>query len=67
MVPAMAHHLVNHPKLAKTDLSSLLRMNSGAAYMPPELRKRLVSRAPNLEDFNEGEVGSVRHTCLYPN
>ncbi|KAI0319157.1 hypothetical protein OF83DRAFT_1111778 [Amylostereum chailletii] len=54
MVPAMAHHLMTHPKLMNVDLSGMVKMNSGAAYLPPELRDRLASRAPNLLDFGEG-------------
>ncbi|KAI0036569.1 hypothetical protein K488DRAFT_82009 [Vararia minispora EC-137] len=50
----MAHQLATSPKLAKVDLSRLRSMNSGAAYLPPEIRERLIKRAENISHFGEG-------------
>lgn len=50
----MAHQLATSPKLVKVDLSGLRSMNSGAAYLPPDIRDRLYKRAKNMPHFGEG-------------
>ncbi|KAJ7506821.1 hypothetical protein B0H11DRAFT_244508 [Mycena galericulata] len=37
LIPSAVHQLVNHPEIKTTDLSSVLAVNSGAAYLPPTL------------------------------
>ncbi|KAJ7194234.1 hypothetical protein GGX14DRAFT_476663 [Mycena pura] len=41
LVPSTVHQLVNHPDTKKTDLSSVVFMNCGAAYLPPELAAQM--------------------------
>jgi acyl-CoA synthetase (AMP-forming)/AMP-acid ligase II len=65
MVPSMAHQLATSPKLVRLDLSSLTSMNSGAAYLPPELRQRLSARAKNVVHFGEG-YGMSECVCTNP-
>lgn len=37
LVPSMIHQLVHSGLLEKADLSSLMIVNSGAAYLPPKV------------------------------
>ncbi|KAJ6531618.1 hypothetical protein DFH09DRAFT_933664 [Mycena vulgaris] len=41
LIPSAIHQLVNHPDTKTTDLSSIVYVNSGAAYLPPELAAQL--------------------------
>ncbi|KAJ6614789.1 hypothetical protein B0H10DRAFT_2043386 [Mycena sp. CBHHK59/15] len=41
LIPSAIHQLVNHPDIKTTDLSSVVHINSGAAYLPPELEARM--------------------------
>jgi non-ribosomal peptide synthetase component E (peptide arylation enzyme) len=41
LIPSVIHQLVNHPKTKEADLSSLVTVVSGAAYLPPELATKL--------------------------
>ncbi|KAJ6515185.1 hypothetical protein C8R47DRAFT_1276472 [Mycena vitilis] len=37
LIPSAIHQLVNHPDTKNTDMSSIVYINSGAAYLPPAL------------------------------
>ncbi|KAF7364684.1 hypothetical protein MVEN_00338000 [Mycena venus] len=41
LVPSLVHQLVTHPDIKTTDLSSIVAVGSGAAYLPPELAAQL--------------------------
>ncbi|KAF7355679.1 hypothetical protein MSAN_01485700 [Mycena sanguinolenta] len=41
LIPSTIHQLVNHPLIKTTDFSSIIYINSGAAYLPPELAAQL--------------------------
>ncbi|KAJ7760882.1 hypothetical protein DFH07DRAFT_1021402, partial [Mycena maculata] len=41
LIPSAIHQLVNHPDIATADLSSVVAVTSGAAYLPPELASQL--------------------------
>lgn len=49
LVPTMINFLINHPDIAKHDLSSLRRINYGASPMPVELLKRSMKVFPDVE------------------
>ncbi|KAI0051427.1 acetyl-CoA synthetase-like protein [Auriscalpium vulgare] len=44
LVPSMVHHIVSSPEFAKVDLSRFIGLSSGAAYLPPEVREKLMRR-----------------------
>ncbi|KAF8962987.1 hypothetical protein BDZ97DRAFT_1758944 [Flammula alnicola] len=52
--PSVVHQLVNHPGIEKADFSSVLYMNSGAAYLPPELHEKMTRLVPSEAQFGEG-------------
>ncbi|KAF8349615.1 hypothetical protein F5887DRAFT_878405 [Amanita rubescens] len=54
LIPSTVHQLVHHPKTAKTDLSSVVALNSGAAYLSPELKDKLTALSPAKVRFAEG-------------
>ncbi|KIL66829.1 hypothetical protein M378DRAFT_74729 [Amanita muscaria Koide BX008] len=54
LIPSIVYQLVHHPKLAKTDLTSITYVNSGAAYLSPKLAEKLSSFIPQKADFIEG-------------
>ncbi|KAF8523329.1 hypothetical protein BU17DRAFT_43935 [Hysterangium stoloniferum] len=41
LIPSMIHALVSSPKLRQTDLSSIVLLHSGAAYLPPILAEKM--------------------------
>lgn len=41
LVPSQVHEFLNSPRLATTDLSSLRRIGSGAAYLPPAMSNKM--------------------------
>ncbi|KAJ7174028.1 hypothetical protein C8R43DRAFT_634614 [Mycena crocata] len=43
LIPSAVHQLVNHPDIKKTDLSSVIHVTSGAAYLPPELATQMTN------------------------
>lgn len=45
---------MNHPDVEKTDFSSLMVMNSGAAYLPPDLSAKMSKLVPAEVNFIEG-------------
>jgi len=47
LVPSLVHQLLSSPKLVETDLSSVMVIGCGAAYLPPLLAKRLLGVAKN--------------------
>lgn len=55
LVPSMAHQLANSPKFETADLSSLMWIFSGAAYLPDKLWQRLARVAPKNVNMSEGE------------
>ncbi|TFK68984.1 acetyl-CoA synthetase-like protein [Pluteus cervinus] len=54
LIPSVVHQIVNHPAAAKADFSSVLHMNSGAAYLPTELSRKMSSLVPARAIFIEG-------------
>ncbi|KAA1476773.1 acetyl-CoA synthetase-like protein [Dentipellis sp. KUC8613] len=54
LVPSMAHQLVNSPRLATTDLSSIISFGTGAAHLPTEERQKLIKYMPNVGPFAGG-------------
>ena len=55
LVPSAIHQLVNHHLTAKTDLSSLVHIHSGAAYLPPALAKKFKSFVKTIPQVFEGK------------
>jgi len=58
--------MVNYPGIEKADFSSVLSMNSGAAYLPPELGDKISSLMPKETVFTEGYGMSEAVCRLYP-
>lgn len=59
LIPSVVHQLLNFPGIEKADFSSVMFIGSGAAYLPPELGKKLVSLAPKasfVEGYGMSEV-----------
>lgn len=54
LVPSMAHQLATHAKLRKLNLDGIRSINTGAAYLPPELRSKLAQRAKNVLSLTDG-------------
>ncbi|KAK7064934.1 hypothetical protein R3P38DRAFT_61554 [Favolaschia claudopus] len=54
LVPSLVHTLVNHPDIKSTDLSSVLSVNSGAAYLPPELASRMGALLKKTSEVVQG-------------
>ncbi|KAK2459377.1 hypothetical protein APHAL10511_008596 [Amanita phalloides] len=46
LVPSISYQLLHHPRTAQTDLSSVVSINNGGAYLPPRLREKLRTLAP---------------------
>lgn len=55
LIPSVVHQLVHHPGVEKVDFSSVLGVNSGAAYLPPELADKMQSLIPAQALFGEGK------------
>ncbi|GJJ15935.1 hypothetical protein Clacol_010214 [Clathrus columnatus] len=53
IIPSVLHTLLNSPKFQELDLSHVMSVNSGAAYMPPVLSNRMKSLIPKAT-ANEG-------------
>ncbi|TFY71706.1 hypothetical protein EVG20_g1298 [Dentipellis fragilis] len=53
-LPSMVHQLVNSPRLAITDLSSIIGFGTGAAHLPTEERQKLIKHMPNAGAFAGG-------------
>ncbi|KII90716.1 hypothetical protein PLICRDRAFT_52417 [Plicaturopsis crispa FD-325 SS-3] len=53
LIPSVVHQLVNSSQIGKADLSSLLSISCGAAYLPPELAAKFSAHTPNAK-FTEG-------------
>jgi acyl-CoA synthetase (AMP-forming)/AMP-acid ligase II len=57
LIPSAIHQLVNHPETKKTDLSSVVAILSGAAYLPPELATQMVGiLKKNTLDITQGVI-----------
>lgn len=54
LIPSVVHQLATYPQLGKYDLSSITNMSSGAAYLPPDLADKLLSRLGSDVDLGEG-------------
>ena len=54
LIPSIIHQLVNTPKAKNADLSSLVSVNCGAAYLPDQLARRLTRLVSNVT-MTEGE------------
>ena len=66
IVPSLVHQLANHPKIRKTDLSSLISLGGGAAYLPWELRQKMLKLAKQVPFWAEGEaVFSLNNSTAY--
>lgn len=61
MVPPLILFLAKHPLVDKYDLSSMVRVNSGAAPLGKELETAMLKRLPQVERIRQGEE---RHKCL---
>lgn len=59
-VPSIIHQLASSPKLAKTDMSSVLAVTSGAAYLPLSLADKIQgkvgTKSPVLTGYGLSEV-----------
>ena len=58
VVPSMIHQLVNSPEWEKTDTSSIETIGSGAAFLPPELHARFLSKLEStiLQGYGSSEA-----------
>ncbi|KAF8626752.1 hypothetical protein AX15_004705 [Amanita polypyramis BW_CC] len=54
LIPSVIHQLVHHPKTARTNMSSIISMSCGAAYLPPELGEKMAAFVPDKVKFAEG-------------
>ncbi|KAJ6459596.1 hypothetical protein C8R45DRAFT_1221328 [Mycena sanguinolenta] len=54
LVPSMVHAVVNHPDVKTTDLSSVIAVNSGAAYLPQQLAARMGSLLDKTSEVSQG-------------
>ncbi|KAJ7170952.1 hypothetical protein C8R46DRAFT_948034 [Mycena filopes] len=54
LIPSAVHQLVNHPDTKKSDLTSVLLLNSGAAYLPPELAKQMSTHLETAAQISQG-------------
>ncbi|KAF7296989.1 hypothetical protein MIND_00931200 [Mycena indigotica] len=69
LVPSLIHQLVNHPDFLKTDMSSVVFVNSGAAYLPPALSDKLLAHMQKGADLHQGyglSEGTLAATCRVP-
>ncbi|KAJ7063853.1 hypothetical protein C8F01DRAFT_1129568 [Mycena amicta] len=69
LVPSTIHQLVNHPDLLTTDVSSVVFVNSGAAYLPPALSDKLLGILPKDTDLHQGyglSEGTLSATTRVP-
>lgn len=55
LIPSVVHQLVHYPGIDKVDFSSVQSMNSGAAYLPPELGDKLAKLVPDDAVFTVGQ------------
>ncbi|KAF7340309.1 hypothetical protein MVEN_01950000 [Mycena venus] len=54
LVPSLVHALVTHPDIKKTDLSSVIAVGSGAAYLPQELAARMGGLLEKDSEVSQG-------------
>jgi acyl-CoA synthetase (AMP-forming)/AMP-acid ligase II len=60
LVPSMILQLVTHPEWEKTDTSTVEHTASGAAFLPPEIRTKLLSKIESNLTHGYGSSESVR-------
>nr|GAT49526.1 predicted protein [Mycena chlorophos] len=69
LIPSMIHQLVHHPDFLKTDMSTVVFVNSGAAYLPPTLSDRFLAHLGKGSDLHQGyglSEGTLAATCRVP-
>ena len=54
LVPPLILFLAKHPLVDKFDLSSMVRVNSGAAPLGKELETAMLKRLPQVERIGQG-------------
>ncbi|KAF8188280.1 hypothetical protein K438DRAFT_1907465 [Mycena galopus ATCC 62051] len=54
LVPSMVHALVNHSDVKTTDLSSVISINSGAAYLPQTLAAQMGNLLNKTSEVTQG-------------
>lgn len=54
LIPSAIHQMVNNPLFTKLDLSTLVSVSSGAAYLPPELNKKFMAVVKSVSTMMEG-------------
>jgi len=54
MIPSVIHQLVTYLENHQADLSTLVVVGSGAAYLPPQLADKLTSLVPKTTVFFVG-------------
>ncbi|KAF2762904.1 4-coumarate-CoA ligase [Pseudovirgaria hyperparasitica] len=54
MVPQVVRQLAQYPDLHKHDLSSVIAVGSGAAYLPPDVAKALGDKLPQKQPVGSG-------------
>ena len=66
LIPSVVHQLVNSPKMKKADLSSVLFIGSGAAYLPDSLARQMSRMAPNLafNTVSEGNTSTFQYSLI---
>ncbi|KAJ7893270.1 hypothetical protein B0H13DRAFT_2527619 [Mycena leptocephala] len=74
LIPSAIHQLVNHPAIKSADLSSVISITSGAAYLPPELEAqmtRFLNEGTGIYQDARGAraslLGDVKHGPPPPN
>ncbi|KAL0961550.1 hypothetical protein HGRIS_006489 [Hohenbuehelia grisea] len=70
LIPSVVHQLVNYPGTPNADLSSVLVVNSGAAYLPPELSEKMTALTkrdvPVMEGYGMSECTIAAIAQPYP-
>jgi acyl-CoA synthetase (AMP-forming)/AMP-acid ligase II len=56
LIPSVIYQLVNDPEFYKTDLSSVVTIGSGAAYLPPKLYEKFRTAIPNSAAMAQGQT-----------
>ena len=59
LIPSAIHQMVNSPLFSKTNLSTLVSVSSGAAYLPPELNRKFMRFINSAVGVIEGQPFST--------
>jgi acyl-CoA synthetase (AMP-forming)/AMP-acid ligase II len=59
LIPSAIHQLVNHPAIKSADLSSVISITSGAAYLPPELEAQMTRFLNEGMGIHQGAISRV--------